>query len=181
MTASRESRTAATIEAERRASRPRAATGITSIARMAQPIAVTTAGFQALNASTDSPRTLRLLTIGWLPTCRAAKPATATDTISSGIASVVARPKSYNAAKAVKTSVVKTRTRSRPGTENSEMASTKMTSAADTTLGGDERPGDPPQDPAWRGDEDGRLFQSRLDVTNGDFGCEHRQRIAARW
>ena len=67
--------------------------------------------------------------------CEAAMLAKTTETIKSGKASIVARPKSYKAAKAVKTSVVNTRTRNRPGTENSEIARTKMTNAVDTTLG----------------------------------------------
>ena len=55
--------------------------------------------------------------------------------VSSGSDRTVARPKSYNAANAVNTSVVNTRTRSSPGTENSEMARTKITRAAEVTVG----------------------------------------------
>jgi hypothetical protein len=49
----------------------------------------------------------------------------------SGTARAVARPKSYKAANAVKTSVVKTRIRSKPGTPNSatERANTRRPAA----------------------------------------------------
>ena len=91
-------------------------TGTISIATIAQLIRVSTAGRQTSNTASGSPRTFRLLVTTRLPMCEAAMLAKTTETIKSGKASMVARPKSYKAAKAVKTSVVNTRTRNRPGT-----------------------------------------------------------------
>src|SRR5881397_652141 len=56
-------------------------------------------------------------------------------TASRGTAKAVARPKSYRAANAVNTSVVKTRTRSKPGTPNSATESANTTSPAAATSG----------------------------------------------
>jgi hypothetical protein len=135
MTASRELSTIDPIDVERHASLASAASGTTKAATSAARTATAPGQRQDAKASATEPRTGRLVVISRLPRTTAAEPATRTDTRSNGSDSAAARPKSYRDANAVKTSVVNTRTRSKPGTENSEMVSTKMTSAAAVTFG----------------------------------------------
>ena len=116
------------------ASRTRISTGSTT----ARTITAKQNAGPALRQSSN--RTERDGRLPWVvvrrsPASVAAMAATPTHTIRSGIVSAIARVTSYSAANAVNTSVVYTRTRSRPGTPNSETARTKMRSAAASAPG----------------------------------------------
>ena len=159
-----------------RASRTRINSGSASAIAMTRTTPTNAGRRHASNTTGETASDRRVVT-SRSPSSAAATAATTTHSTSSGSARAMARLKSYSAAKAVNTSVVYTRTRSNPGTPNSDTASTKMIRAAATTLGATSgrvmprstRPGDATISAS--------LLEAAINPAHGHFGGQHRQRI----
>src|SRR5688572_5388644 len=164
-----------------RASRTRINSGSASAIAMTRTTPTNAGRRHAWNTTGETASDRRVVT-SRSPSNAAATAATTTHSTSSGRARAMARLKLYSAAKAVNTSVVYTRTRSNPGTPNSDTDSTKMIRAAATTLGATSgrvmprstRPGDATISPA--SSRRPSIRRSATSVANIDSGYRTRLR-----